>query len=217
MNDKSPAKLPRGIYAFVGDTLHVKLSVLEQLDTLLAAGIKCIQMRLKATLDADALEQTAQVVERCERQGAMCIVNDRSDLALLKWAPGIHLGEEDMPVPIARGLLGSGILIGKTIRNIEQAQRAKEEGADYVGLGPVFGTQTKFLPMAALGIEALSQVVKHSPLPVVAIGGISASNIAEIAGTGVHAAAVISGIWQAVDPGQEALKLRQLFAKALYA
>jgi len=219
MNDKRPPHLPRGIYAFAGDTLHTKCSFLEQVDTLLAAGVKCIQIRLKATSDAEALEQTLKAIQHSEKhpkaRNAIFIVNDRADMALLSHAHGLHLGEEDIPVPVARRLLGLSVLIGKTVRNLEQAHKAREEGADYVGLGPVFETRTKFLPMAALGTEALSYVAKHSPLPVVAIGGISASNIAEVAKAGAYAAAVISDIWQAVEPGQQALKLEALFAKAV--
>ncbi|MCL2625425.1 MAG: thiamine phosphate synthase [Cystobacterineae bacterium] len=216
MNDKSPPHFPRGIYAFVGDTLKTKGSLVEQVELLLAAGIKCLQIRLKAMVsEAYALEQMVKAVECAQAGGALCLVNDRVDMALLACASGVHLGEEDMPVPVARRLLGRGVLIGKTVRSLEQAQLAKEEGADYVGLGPIFATRSKFLPIAALGVEVLGQVVKHSPLPVVAIGGISVSNMAEVAGTGVHAAAVISEIWQAAKPGQRALELQGLFAKAM--
>jgi thiamine-phosphate pyrophosphorylase len=184
------------------------------MDTLLAAGITCIQIRLKATADAKALEQTAYALRRLHAPGALCIINDRPDMALLSRAQGLHLGEEDMPLPAARGLLGPGVLMGKTVRNLREAQQAKEEGADYVGLGPIFETTTKTLPMAALGVETLSHVAKHSPLPVVAIAGISASNIAEVAKAGAHAAAVISDIWQSPSPGRQAQRLRQLFERA---
>jgi len=215
MNDKRRPHLPRGIYAFIGDSMRARGSLLEQMGILLRAGIGCIQLRLKGEgLEAPILERVVEVVEHSKALGALCIINDRIDMALLSGAAGVHLGEEDMPVVVARRLLGGCALIGKTVRNLEQVEVAKGEGADYVGLGPIFETRTKFLPIGALGVEVLSEVVKRSPLPVVAIGGISVLNIAEVAATGVHAAAVISDIWQALEPGQRVLELRDLFTKA---
>ena len=215
MNDKRPPHLPRGIYAFAGDTLPTKRSLVEQVATLLAAGVQCIQIRLKAMPDAQALAQTAQALQYSKAYPhAVFIINDRADMALLSHAHGLHLGAQDIPVPVARQLLGTAALIGKTVRSLEEAQTAQKEGADYIGFGPVFETKTKPLPMAALGVQALRHVAKHSPLPVVAIAGIGAANIAEVAQAGAHAAAVIGDIWQAPCPQQQALKLQQLFAKA---
>jgi len=188
---------------------------MEQVETLLAADVPCIQIRWKATGDAKALEETARIIQHSKTRNALFIVNDRADIALLAHAHGLHVGEEDIPVPVARRLLGPAMLIGKTIRNLEGAYKAKEEGADYVGFGPVFETQTKALPVAALGLEALAHVAQHSPLPVVAIAGISASNIAQVARAKAHAAAVISDIWRSPQPVQQVLKLQRLFAKAV--
>ena len=188
---------------------------MEQVETLLAAGVQCIQLRLKVTPDAKALEQTAQAIQFAKQHPAMVVVNDRVDMALLAQAQGLHLGEEDMPVPVARRLLGAGVLIGKTVRSLEQAKVAQEEGADYVGFGPVFETKTKPMPMAALGLEALAHVARHSLLPVVAIGGLGVANMAQAAKAGAHAVAVIADIWQAAEPLQQALALQQLFAKAV--
>jgi len=217
MNDKRPPSLPGGIYAFAGDTLPGGRPLGEQVDTLLAAGAQCIQLRLKATSDAMALEETLRALRSSKAPGRpspVFIVNDRADIALLSQAHGLHVGEEDIPLPVARRLLGTGVLIGKTVRSLEQACRAKEEGADYVGFGPVFETHTKALPVAALGLPALRHLAQHSPLPVVAIAGICAANIAEVAKAGAHAAAVIADIWQAPNPAQQLLCLQSLFAKA---
>ena len=151
-----------------------------------------MQLRMKRTPLREALAAAREVVAACRRAGAVCLVNDRVDLALLSDAHGVHVGEEDLPPEAARELLGAQRLVGATVRDLEGARAARAAGADYVGLGPLFGTTTKQVNAPVLGLEAFADVVRASPLPVVGIGGVTLENIARVAATGAHGAAVAS-------------------------
>ena len=128
----------------------------------------------------------------------LLIVNDRADLASLVGC-GVHLGQEDLPVAEARKLLGARALIGATTRTLADIEHAKRDGADHVGLGPVFSSGTKPLPNAPLGVKGLEEIARSAPLPIVAISGITLDNIGEVARTGAACAAVASGLFGAED------------------
>ena len=150
-----------------------------------------MQLRMKRTPPREALAAARAVVAVCRRAGAVCLVNDRVDLALLSGAPGVHVGEEDLPAEEARALLGPEALVGVTVRGLEEARVA---GADYVGLGPVFGTTTK-----------------QVPAPVLGIGGVKLENIASLAATGAHGGAVASDALLAEDIAERVRRLSAAF------
>jgi thiamine-phosphate pyrophosphorylase len=141
------------------------------------------------------------------------LINDRVDYALMSGSDGVHVGPEDLPVPEARQLLGSARIIGATVRSAEGIEAAKRAGADYVGLGPVFGTTSKHVPAPALGIAKLREIAAGSPLPLIAISGINLSNIESVASTGIHGAAVLSDLLNAENLAQRARALAEAFAK----
>jgi thiamine-phosphate pyrophosphorylase len=126
------------------------------------------------------------------------IVNDRADIALASDADGVHLGQEDLPLPAARRLMGERT-IGISTHNADQARAAEAGGADYVGFGPVFGTATKDTGYGARGLEMLGQVRGAVKLPIVAIGGINERNVVQVWRAGADAAAIISDILGADD------------------
>jgi thiamine-phosphate pyrophosphorylase len=192
MNASDRPVLPRGPYLLCDDTVRPELPLGEKAARLLAGGARILQLRMKRTPPREALAAAREVVAACRRSGAVCLLNDRVDLALLAGADGVHVGDEDLPPEAARELLGPGKLVGVTVRNAAGAQAAKEAGADYVGLGPVFGTTTKQVPAPVMGLEAFAAVVRDSPLPVVGIGGVGLANIAQVAAAGAHGAAVVS-------------------------
>ncbi|RKH30609.1 thiamine phosphate synthase [Corallococcus sp. CA031C] len=209
MNVPPRPALPRGPYLLCDDSLRPELSLVEKAERLLAGGARVLQLRMKHTPPREALAAARAVVARCRQAGALCLLNDRVDLALLADAHGVHVGDEDLPPEAARELLGPGRLVGVTARGTQGARAALAAGADYVGVGPLFGTTTKQVQAPVLGLEAFQRVVADSPLPVVGIGGVGLSNIARVAATGAHGAAVVSDALLAQDIAE---RVRQLAA-----
>jgi thiamine-phosphate pyrophosphorylase len=211
MNAFARPSLPRGLYVLCDDTVRPELPLGEKAVRLLSGGARVVQLRMKRTPPREALAAARQVVEACRRAGAVCLVNDRVDLALLAGADGVHVGEEDLPPEAARELLGPGRLVGVTVRGLEDVRAAREAGADYVGLGPVFGTTTKQVAAPVLGLAGFAAVVRESPLPVVGIGGVKLDNIAELAATGAHGGAVASDALLAEDIAEQVRRLGSAF------
>lgn len=209
MNVSSRPMLPRGPYLLCDDTVLPEVPLVDKAARLVAGGARVVQLRMKRTPPRAALAAAREVSALCRRAGVLCLVNDRVDLALLAGADGVHVGDEDLPPEAARELLGPGRLVGVTARGVEGARAARAAGADYVGVGPLFGTTTKQVPAPVLGLEAFAAVVRDSPLPVVGIGGVGLENIARVASTGAHGAAVVS---DALLAGDIAERVRRLVA-----
>jgi thiamine-phosphate pyrophosphorylase len=210
VDDKS-VRLSSGLYALIDDSL-VQAAGLEKAARAAAeGGASVLQLRLKHTSDRDALALIRAVAAAVRPRGTQVIVNDRVDLALLGDADGVHLGKEDLPVAQARALLGPDKLIGATVRTVADIEAAKREGADHVGLGPIFATRTKALTDAPIGVERFAALVKESPLPVVGISGVALSNIASVARAGARAAAVASDLLGAPDVSARAASLAAAF------
>jgi len=189
-----PPPLPSGVYGLCDDTVRPDLPIPRQAALLLEGGIRVLQLRLKRTPARAALAACREAVARCREAGALCLVNDRVDWALLSGAGGAHVGDEDLPPEDARRLLGPSRVLGVTARDAAMARAAAVAGADYVGVGPVFATSTKRVDAPLLGPEGLSAVVRESPLPVVAIGGIGLSTASQVAAAGARMAAVASDL-----------------------
>lgn len=211
MNAPVRPSLPQGLYVLCDDTVRPELPLREKAAALLAGGARVMQLRMKRTPLREALAAAREVVAACRRAGAVCLVNDRVDLALLAGAHGVHVGDEDLPAAEARALLGPEALVGVTVRGLEEARAARAAGADYVGLGPVFGTTTKQVPAPVLGLEGFAAVVRASPLPVVGIGGVKLENIASLAATGAHGGAVASDALLAQDVAERVRRLSAAF------
>ncbi len=192
-------KLPRGIYALYDDGFA------ERVREAVQGGSRTVQLRLKNTRDADALA----LARALKPHVPALVINDRVDLALLAGC-GVHVGEHDLPVAEARRVLGPAALIGATCRSLEDVERAARDGADYAGVGPVFASRLKSLSVPLLGVEGLAAICAKSPLPIVAISGIDATNVGAVARAGAHAAAVSSAIFASDDPARAvALMLSQ--------
>lgn len=171
----------------------------ETLDEVLRGGAQCVQLREKDLPDAELLRRARVLVERCRRAGAVAIINDRPDIAQLAGADGIHVGQDDLPCAEARKLLGARALIGVSTERLEQARQAVRDGATYVGVGPMFPTNTKDKPRLA-GPAYAREAVVNLPVPCVAIGGISAGNVHELTAVGVRCVAVCSSVIGDPDP-----------------
>lgn len=172
--------------------------------TLLSMGCRFLQFRRKSGGDDEKLEDLRLMVEMVHRAQGLVIVDDRLDLALLAGADGVHLGQEDIPVPDARRMLGPDKIIGFSTHNLDQFEAAIEFPADYLSLGPVFATRTKGRPDPVVPMDIQKTILKRSTQPVVAIGGVRPENAAELYERGFTSLAAISAFernptesWQA--------------------
>src|SRR5712692_10607177 len=178
---------------------------------LLEGGVKVLQLRAKALSPRDFLQLARETRTLTRPHGCRFIVNDRVDIALACDADGVHLGQDDLPLHAARTLMGEKI-IGISTHDIEQATEAEHGGADYIGFGPMFGTTTKATGYTARGLEMLRQVRAAVTIPIVAIGGITESNVKDVWQAGADSAAIISDILSADDVADKVgriLALRQ--------
>ena len=165
---------------------------------LLAAGAKIVQLRAKVMSPRDFLQLARETRAITQSYGCRFIVNDRVDIALACDADGAHLGQEDLPLHAAKKLLGDKI-IGVSTHDLMQAREAEQGGADYIGFGPMFGTTTKNTGYVARGLPMLSDLRQAVKLPIVAIGGITETNVTNVWQTGADSAAIISDILGADD------------------
>ncbi len=175
--------------------------VLAFTDAVLAAGAPGLQLRTKRRSDRDWLQLAAAVAARCHAAGATCIINDRADVAVAAGADGVHLGAEDLPVAAARAVVGPDLLVGATARDPAQAAAAVADGADYLGVGPVFRTTTKTGLPDPIGPAGLAAVADAVDVPVIGIAGVTAERVAEVLGAGAHGVAVTGAVTRAADPG----------------
>jgi thiamine-phosphate pyrophosphorylase len=173
----------------------------EAIDVLRAvvrAGVDAVQVRAKGLPDRQVLAFTRALVDRLAGTEAVVIVNDRLDIALAAGAGGVHLGRDDLPVAAAKRLAPPGFLIGGTCRNAEHAREAKAQGADYVGVGPVYATTTKTGLPDPIGLETLRDAARV--LPTIAISGVNAERTPQVMATGAYGIAVASAICRAPRP-----------------
>ncbi|PMB39481.1 thiamine phosphate synthase [Fischerella thermalis CCMEE 5205] len=173
--------------------------LLEIVEAALKGGLTLVQYRDKNVDDAVRLQQAQKLRQLCHNYNAIFIINDRVDIALAVDADGVHLGQQDMPIAVARQLLGPHRIIGRSTTNADEMQRAIKEGADYIGVGPVYETPTKEGKPAA-GLEYVSYVAKNCSIPWFAIGGIDPNNINDVIDAGAKRVAVVRGIMQAEQP-----------------
>lgn len=161
----------------------------------LGGGCRLIQYRDKAASPRLLLSRAKRFGAVCRAAGALFVVNDRLDVALLSGADGCHLGQEDLPLPAARDLVPQGFLLGASTHDVREAQRAHDEGADYIGVGPVFRTMSKVDALEPRGPRLVAEVARAVPIPAVAISGITRKNVREVIRAGAAAFAVISDLF----------------------
>ena len=167
----------------------------------LNGGLQIVQYRDKQANDLARLQTARKLKQLCNQYDALFIVNDRVDLALAVEADGVHLGQQDIPIQLARQVLGPHRLVGRSTTNATEMERAIAEGADYIGVGPVYATPTKAGKPAA-GLEYVQYAAQHAPMPWFAIGGIDLSNLPDVMGAGATQVAVVRAIMQAESPTQ---------------
>jgi len=165
-------------------------------------GVDVVQLREKDTSARERYELGCGLRGLTERAGVDLIVNDRIDIAEAVGAEGVHLGQSDLPVSVARDLLGSEATIGCSTSTVAEAERAEAEGADYLGVGAVYVTESKAVPEenSGIGPERVREIAEVVSIPIVGIGGITAENAPEVVEAGASSVAVISEIAAAEDP-----------------
>ena len=178
-------------------------------------GATVVQLRAKNLSSRDFLELGRRAADRLAGTGIPLIINDRVDIGLACGAAGVHLGQEDMPLAAARKILGGDSIIGISVNTVEEARTAEVGGADYVGAGPAFATATKETALPVLGPEGIGRIKRAVRIPVVAIGGIGAAIVAELAAAGADGIAVISAILGASDARRAAEDLKKAFQRSL--
>ncbi len=182
----------KGLYALTDHRLS-GLSDVETVRNLLEAGVRVIQFRNKESDPRTYYEAARTMAELCRFHEAFFIVNDRVDVALAAGAQGVHLGQDDLEISLARSIVGDSLTIGISTHSPEEAERAEQEGADYIGFGPLFTTRTKNAGTAR-GLSMLAEVRRRVMIPVVAIGGITPENAPTVMESGADMVAVASGV-----------------------
>ncbi len=173
-----------------------------------AGGVDIVQLRYKGGSTRQLVELGQEIKPLLQAKNIPLIINDRVDVALALDAEGVHLGQDDMPVKIARRILGPDKIIGLSTHSLEQALAAQADGADYLAIGAIFSTDTKQMPTPPLGTEILQKLAQQIHIPWLAIGGINQSNLSEVLQAGVRRIAVASAIAEAADITEASRELK---------
>ena len=202
------------LYVITHHALAGPRGILSVAEAAIAGGADVIQLREKDLPTAELVRLGTVLRELTRRTGRIFIVNDRVDVALAVDADGVHLGQDDMPIPIARRLLGPEKIIGGSAGNLEEARVCLEAGADYIGVGPIYRTGTKADAGAPVGPALITAIKELTGLPIVAIGGIDAQNARAPIVAGADGVAVVSAVFGAADPEAAARQLRAVVQAA---
>jgi len=196
------------LYIITDQRISHGKSHLEIAEAALAGGATVIQFRDKEMKDSEAVVACREIYKLTKKKDVSFIVNDRVEIVKAVNADGVHLGQEDMSFSSARKILGKEKIIGISVETVEQALKAVEGGADYLGIGPIYPTATKPDAGKALGIARLKEIRESVNIPIVAIGGINENNLEEVLRAGADGVAVISAVVSAPDITEACRKLK---------
>lgn len=200
------------LYAVTDRAWVGKQTLLEQVEDALKGGVTCVQLREKELEKEKFLEEALEMKKLCTKYQIPFIINDNVEIALKCKADGIHVGQSDMEAGNVRKLAGEHMIIGVSVRTVEEALAAEKAGADYLGVGAMFPTSTK-LDAADVSYETLKEICNTVTIPVVAIGGINKNNIQELAGTGADGIALVSAIFAAENIEETCKELKSISKK----
>lgn len=189
-----------------------KIPFYEMIKKAVKGGVTVVQLREKKLSSRGFIEEALEVKRIIN--GVPIIINDRIDIALAVEANGVHLGNDDMPVDIARRILGKDFIIGASAGSVEEAIEKEKMGADYIAVSPVFSTPTKPDAGPPLGLEGIKEMKKFVKVPLIGIGGINKENVIDVMRSGADGVAVVSAIVSSEDPEKSARELRELIQKA---
>lgn len=198
------------LYCITAEELSMGRSNIEVVKEMIAAGVKIIQYREKDKKMKAKYQECTAIRELTKEAGVTFIVNDDIDLAMIVQADGVHIGQDDLPIEKVRELVGDQMIIGISTHCPEEAQQAVKDGADYIGVGPIFKTATKKDVCDPVGFDYLEYVAQNIPIPFVAIGGIKINNISEVMKRGTKCIAIITDITMANDIPKRISEIREV-------
>ena len=201
-------QLDCSLYLVTDRSLSRGRSTLEIVRAGVAGGVTCVQLREKNCTTLEFIREALSVRDFLYGKRVPLIINDRLDVAMAVAADGVHLGQSDMPLKMAREIVGTDLLIGISAESLEDAIEAAEGGADYVGVSPIYDTPTKTDTAPALGLSGLQAIRRAVDIPLVGIGGLNVDNAASVIDSGADGVAVVSAIVSADDPQSAARRLR---------
>ena len=187
---------------------------LEIISAAVNGGATIVQLREKDCSTREFIEQALAIKEFLTDHGVPLIINDRVDVAQAVKADGVHLGQTDMPLEVAKKIVGDSMIIGISAESLQNAIEAEKGGADYLGVSPIYATPTKTDTAPPLGLEGLREIRRAVSLPLVGIGGLNPGNAAEVIRSGADGVAVVSAIVAADDPQTAADELKQIILRA---
>jgi thiamine-phosphate pyrophosphorylase len=196
-------------YYFITDSKLSRAGNISDVQNAVAAGVAAVQYRRPDASTAELFAEAAVLRKLCRR--TLFLVNDRVDIAMAVQADGIHLGQEDLPLPAARKLLGKGKTISLTVHSVAEARQAEAAGADYLGVSPIYTTQTKAEAGPPAGIQLIQQIKSVVKTPLVAIGGINLANAPEVIRAGADGLCAISAVVSGKDVRAEIEKFQRWF------
>ena len=206
--------LLKGIYGITAAEYSLGRTNREVVTLMLAAGVRIVQYREKEKSMRAKYGECLALAALVREAGGLFIVNDHPSLALAVRADGIHVGQDDLPLPVVRSLAGPDLIIGVSTHSPAQAQTALAQGADYIGVGPIYPTATKKDVVDAVGLSYLDWVAANINLPFVAIGGIKEHNLGQVAAHGASCAALVTEITGAPDIPAKIARLQAIIARA---
>ncbi len=207
---KNKPKCNYSLYLVTDSGLSCGRSHEEVVACAIRGGATIVQLREKDCCTRDMIEMARRLVAVCRSHKVPLIVNDRIDVALAADADGVHVGQDDMPVPLARKLIGPDRILGVTAHTVQEALKAIEEGADYIGASPIFATATKADAGEPIGLEGLREICRACRVPVVGISGINGSNAQRVIRAGAAGVAVVSAVVSADNIERAARDLANL-------
>ncbi|MFA5346189.1 MAG: thiamine phosphate synthase [Candidatus Omnitrophota bacterium] len=202
-------KLLFPLYCITAEEYSLGRSNIEVARDIFSSGVKILQYREKEKSKKNKFAECLKIRRMAYRAKATLIINDDIDIALAVKADGVHLGQSDMPAVAARRLVGKAMIIGVSTHSSQQAKQAVKDGADYIGVGPIYPTRTKRDVCPAVGLEYLDYVSKNVDLPFVAIGGIKRHNLCQVR---AHGALVIAMITEIVSAPDIRRRIREILA-----
>lgn len=203
-------KLDTTLYFITDSTFCDAAEFFRRAESACRGGVTLVQLREKNRTTREYLSLAEEVHKITQKYGVPLIIDDRVDVALAAGVEGVHVGREDMPINIARRLMGENKIVGATAKTVPQALEAFENGADYLGVGAIYPTTTK-VKTVITSVETLKDIVRAVPIKVNAIGGLNKDNIHVLKGSGIDGICAVSAIMKAPDPQKAATELKEAF------
>ncbi len=206
------SKIDYSLYLCTDRSIMSDASIEECVEKSLKGGVSVVQIREKDCSGKEFLQIAKSVKEITKRYNVPLIINDRVDVAIAVGADGVHVGQDDLPCAIVRSMVGEDMIIGVSASSLTEALKAQQDGADYIGVGAMFATDTK-TDAKVVTMEELDRIRREVSIPIVVIGGINKTTLPDFIGKGIDGIAVVSAIVSQNDVESAARELKSMFHK----